>query len=179
MAYYPSGCDTDIEDHICGTCVNELARISSAAYINKSYYHTLIANPEDSAVWAAGVNAGLIVIFPDTQGDYDGGAAQMGQGFGRVEEKINSYLFTANIIDPVYKGNRDFYNSVYKSQNFHVAWTTESIMYISDKPCTIIPTNPIANDLKVEVFWNAQVKWTSENFATEHEIPSGVFVCTA
>lgn len=179
MAYYPSGCDADLQDHVCGSCGIETARVRSAAYINKSFYPTLIADPENSAVWAAGINSGEIIIIPETQGEYDGGAAQMGQGYGSVEEKINAYLFTADVMDPNYAGNRAFYNSIYKSRNFHFAFATESILFISDEPCTVIPSNPVVNDLKAEVVWKAQIKWTSENFPTEHDIPDSVFVCTA
>lgn len=177
MAYYPSGCDATLEDHVCGGCGTEMARVRSAAYINKSYYPTVIADPENAAVWQAGILAGVIVVIPETQGEYDGGAAQMGQGYGNVEEKINAYLFTSEVIDPNYSGNRAFYNTIKKSLNWHLAFTTESILFISDKPCTVIPMNPIANDLKTEVVWRAQVKWTSENFPTEHAIPDDVFTC--
>lgn len=177
MAYYPSGCDAELSDHICGTCSTELARIRRAAFINSSYYATLLADPTDATLWTAGIATGEIIVLPEVQGEYDGGAAQMGQGYGDVEERVNSYLFTAEIMDPTYYGNRAFYNSLKNTRNFYFAFGSETVLHISDEPCTIIPTNPIANDLKTEVVWKAQVKWTSDNFPTESTTPDGVFVC--
>lgn len=176
MAYYPSGCDENIQEHSCGGCGVELARVRRAAFINKTYYPTLIADAENVSVWNAGIASGAIIIIPETQGDYDGGAPQMGQGYGDSEETLNAYLFTAMIKDPNYAGNRNFYNSIKGSRNFHFAFASETILRISDEPVTIIPTNPIANDLKQEVVWDVQVKWTSNNFADEYDTPD-VFTC--
>jgi hypothetical protein len=71
---------------------------------------------------------------------------------------------------------RNFYNSIKGSRNFHFAYASETILRISDEPVTIIPTNPIANDLKQEVVWDVQVKWTSDNFSDEFDTPD-VFTC--
>jgi hypothetical protein len=51
------------------------------------------------------------------------------------------------------------------------------VLAISDEPCTIVPKNPIANDLKVERTWDVEVKWTSENFPEESAIPDNLFTC--
>jgi len=63
-----------------------------------------------------------------------------------------------------------------KLSDVHFAFASETILRISDEPVTIIPTNPIANDLKQEVVWDVQVKWTSDNFADEYDTPD-VFTC--
>ena len=59
------------------------------------------------------------------------------------------------------------------------AFRSETVLRISDVPVTIVPTNPIANDLKAEVVWDAAAKWTSGNFPTEYTTPDGVFECVA
>lgn len=176
MAYYPSGCDANIPDHSCGSCGVELARVRRAAFIHKNYYPTLAADPEDVTLWNTGIAAGSIIILPETQGEYDGGAPQMGQGYGDSEETLNAYLFTAMVKDPSYVGNRDFWNSIKGSRNFHFAFASETIIRLTDVPVTIVPTNPIANDLKAEVVWDCQVKWTSDNFPDEYSTPD-VFTC--
>lgn len=177
MAYYPSGCDAELAEHICGTCSIELARIRRAAFVNSTYYATLLADPEDVTLWNTGIASGEIIILPEVQGEYDGGAAQMGQGYGDVEERLNSYLFTADIMDPTYVGNRAFWNSIKNTRNFYFVFCSETVMRITDEPCTVIPTNPVVNDLKAEVVWKAQIKWTSDNFPTEYSTPAGVFTC--
>jgi hypothetical protein len=177
MAYYPSGCDENITNHTCGTCGVELSRVRGTAFVNKSYYATLSADFEDEALWAAGVASGAIIVYPETQGEFDGGTPNMGQGYGDTEESLNSYTFMLSFKDPNYVGNRDHYNSVKGSRNFHVAFRSETVLAISDEPCTIVPKNPIANDLKVERTWDVEVKWTSDNFPEESAIPANLFTC--
>jgi|694.fasta_scaffold57814_3 hypothetical protein len=177
MAYYPQGCDENISAHVCGTCGDELSRVRGVAFINESYYAAIAANPDDISVWNAGIATGDIRVIPETQGEYDGGNPNMGQGYGDVEEKLNSYTFTLTYMDPTYIGNQPFYNEIKRSLNWYVAFRSETVLAISDEPCVIVPQNPIANDLKVERVWNVQVKWTSENFPDEVITPDGLFTC--
>jgi hypothetical protein len=177
MAYYPSGCDENITAHTCGTCGVELSRVRGTAFINKSYYPTLSTDFEDEALWNAGISSGAIIVYPETQGEFDGGTPNMGQGYGDTEESLNSYTFLLSFKDPNYVGNRNHYNSVKGSRNFHVAFRSETVLAISDEPCTIVPKNPIANDLKVERTWDVEVKWTSDNFPEESAIPANLFTC--
>lgn len=177
MAYYPSGCDENISNHACGSCGVELARVRGVAFINQSYLATLNADPEDKTLWDAGVASGEIFEYPATQGEFDGGSPNMGQGYGDVEEKLNSYTFNLTFKDPDYVGNRDHYNSLKKSNQFYVAFRSETVLAISDEPVTIVPANPIANDLKTERTWDVLVKWTSENFPAEYTYSDGLFEC--
>jgi hypothetical protein len=177
MAYYPSGCDTSIADHICGTCGVELSRVRSVAFVNKQYYPTLITDLEDVALWNAGIASGDIIIYPEVQGEFDGGTPNMGQGYGDTEEQLNSYTFMLTFKDPNYVGNQPHANTIKNTRNWHVAYRSETVLAMSDEPCTIVPKNPIANDLKLERTWDYEVKWTSENFPAEVESPSSVFTC--
>lgn len=177
MAYYPSGCDENIAPHECGTCGVELSRVRGTSFIHKRYYPTLAQDFASDALWAGGITSGDIYVYPETQGEFDGGTPNMGQGYGDTEEQLNSYTFMLAFKDPNYVGNRDHFNSVKGSRNFHVAFRSETVLQISDRPCTIVPKNPIANDLKVERTWDVEVKWTSENFPDESEIPESLFTC--
>jgi len=177
MAYYPSGCDENITDHTCGTCGVELSRVRGTAFVNKSYYAALSVDFEDEALWNAGIASGAIIVYPETQGEFDGGTPNMGQGYGDTEESLNSYTFMLSFKDPNYVGNRDHFNSVKGSRNFHVAFRSETVLATSDEPCTIVPKSPIANDLKVERTWDVEVKWTSDNFPEESAIPANLFTC--
>ena len=177
--YYPSGCDENIPSHDCNVCNVELGRVRSVAFINKQYYPTLIADPEDASLWAAGFASGDIFIYPETQGEFDGGTPNVGQGYGDTEETLNSYTFNLMAKDPNYVGNRNHWNGIKGSRNFHVAFRSETVLRISDVPVGVIPTNPISNDLKSEVVWDFACKWTSANFPTEYTTPDGVFQCVA
>ena len=97
MAYYPSGCDENITDHTCGTCGVELSRVRGTAFVNKSYYAALSVDFEDEALWNAGIASGAIIVYPETQGEFDGGTPNMGQGYGDTEESLNSYTFLLSV----------------------------------------------------------------------------------
>jgi hypothetical protein len=50
-------------------------------------------------------------------------------------------------------------------------------MNITTKVCNITPTNKIDNDLKSEVIWNVDLKWTDFQLPLQYNIPDGVFQC--
>lgn len=177
MPYYPSGCEENIVAHVCGSCDVELSRVRGVALVNQSYYPTLVANLGNQATWDAGINSGEIYVYPETQGEYDGGTPNMGQGYGDTEENLNSYTFNLTFKDPNYINNRNHYNSVKGSRNFHVAFRSETVLAISDVPCTIVPQNPIQNDLKLERTWDVAAKWTSDNFPEEATYSAGLWTC--
>jgi hypothetical protein len=137
----------------------------------------LLSDPEDSSIWLAGITAGMIVVLPQTQGEYNGGDAILGRGFGYSEETLIAYNFAVNYKDPDYVGNLPHYNSITGSRNFYIAFCSETIMRISQRPGTLVASNPIANSLKDEVNFMLTYKWTYEKMPLEYTIPDGVFVC--
>jgi hypothetical protein len=50
-------------------------------------------------------------------------------------------------------------------------------MRISQRPGTLVASNPVANSLKDEVNFMLTYKWTYEKMPLEYTIPDGVFVC--
>jgi hypothetical protein len=50
-------------------------------------------------------------------------------------------------------------------------------MRISQRPGTLIATNPVANSLKDEVNFVLNYKWIHDKMPLEFSIPDGVFVC--
>jgi hypothetical protein len=79
--------------------------------------------------------------------------------------------------DPNYVGNRDHFNSIKGSRNFHIAFRSETVTGISTEPVVIVPKNPIANDLKVERTWDVEVKWTADDLPEEADVPETVWQC--
>jgi len=176
MGYYPSNCNT-IENHIACACGVELARVRSVALIHKSFYQQLMSDPESPIIWQAGITAGFIIVLPQTQGEYNGGSPIFGRGFGYSEETLVAYNFIVNYKDPDYVDNLRHYNSITGSRNFYIAFCSESVMRISQRPGTLIATNPVTNSLKDEVNFMLSYKWVHDKMPLEYSVPDGVFVC--
>ncbi len=174
--YYPSSCD-EISANDCLNCTKELGRIRSAALVHKSYLSTLLADAENVTLWANGVTLGKIFIYPNVNGEFDGGSPIVAAGFAKAEETLIAYNFSAKIKDPDYLGNRGHWNGFKGSRNYYFVFCGETQMYITERVATIVMNNRVANDLKQEVNWDMQVKWTDANFPLQYNIPQGVFVC--
>ncbi len=176
MNYYPSGCDT-IDFNDCNVCVTENGRVRKVALIHKNYFQTIIADPENVNNWLSGISTNKIIIYPETNGEFDGGVAKMGFGFATASETLIAYNFGVNITEPNYQGNRNHWNKLAGSRNYYLAFCSENIMNITTKVCNIVPTNKIDNELKAEVTWAVQLKWADFEIPTQHNIPDGVFQC--
>lgn len=173
--YYPSTCDTIIPGHSCDPCsTREYGRIRSAAFIKHDFEFT---DPEDAAEWIAGINSGDIIILPDTHGDLADPAPVVGPGYGDTVETLVGYDFAANVFDPDYNENCDFWDAIKNVRNYKFAYRTSSKTHISDVGVTIIPGAPVADDLNAEVVWKVQVKWRSQSLPCPFATPEGVFVC--
>jgi hypothetical protein len=176
MSFYPSNCN-EIESHLACGCGIELARVRSVALIHKTFYNQLATDFENPVYWQTGITGGFIIVLPETQGEYNGGSPITTRGFGWSEETLMAYGFEVNYKDPDYVGNLAHYNSITGSRNFHIAFCSETVMRISQRPGTLIASNPIANSLKDEVNFLMNYKWTHDLMPLEYDIPDGVFVC--
>jgi hypothetical protein len=173
--YYPAQCNTNIKHNTC-QCNEELARVRGFAMIHKSFYSQLMADPEDSSLWLAGMAANLIIVLPKTAGE-----AQLtpitNRGFGYSEEMLVAYKFDINVISPDYIGNVSPWNMVSGSRNYYIAWRSETLLRISDRPAMIMAINPIINDNKKAVNYLITAQYTHKLLPTEYTIPDGIFQC--
>jgi hypothetical protein len=176
MAYYPSAC-SEIPENDCTVCVTELARVRKCAIIHKSIISDILADIENINVWDIGRSIGKIFVYPETQGEYDGGVPITVRGFMSAEETVMANQFSATIKEPNYIGNRNHWNALFGNRNFYLVFCSETIMRVSTKPVTIIPIAPIANDLKQEVVWGFTAKWTDDQFPTEYNVFDAAFDC--
>jgi hypothetical protein len=167
-----------IPAHVCDDCAAiEGGRIRGAAFIKKDVEFT---DPADPTEWIAGIEAGDIIIIPTTTGTFDGGSEVMGTGFGDIKEVLNGYDFVANISDPAYKQNADFWNKIKGARNFKFAYRTETQVHITKKIVSIIPKNPVEEDLTSQVTWKADVRWTDVDLPEPvdgTEVIPAVFTC--
>lgn len=171
-------CDNEIIDPQQDPCLTEMehGRIRSVAYVHSSIVDLIKASPTNKQAWDAQIAQGKIYIIPEVIGSYDGGAAVEAPGYGDEATRTTGYNFSANFRDPNYKGNCGFYNTIKKSKNWHLAFRTENLTRITDKPVSIQPKDPITEDLTAEVVWDVTNKWTQTDHSCPFTTPEGVFV---
>lgn len=175
MAYYPSNCN-DIEPHFACSCETELGRVRGVALIHKSFYSQIAYDPEDVTTWDSGINSGLIILLPETNGEYNQDPINV-RGFGYSEETLLAFAHTVSYTDPDYVGNLNHYNSINGSRNYHIAFVTETMLHLSQRPCTIVATMPVKNSVKEDVLFTVTAKWTHDKLPQTYLKPDGVFIC--
>jgi hypothetical protein len=175
--YYPSGCDAVVPEHYCNPCeATEHGRVRSVAFIKKDFAFTDETDPTE---WQAGIESRDIIIIPEVLGSFDGGAPVEGAGYGDQQTKLNGYNFELNYKDPNYKENADFYNALKYSRAYKIAYRTETQTHISDNAVSVLPKNPVAEDLTSEVVWDVQVKFSQGDLPEPFDTPAGIFECFA
>lgn len=171
---YPTDCDEELV-HSCDECDDpELARVRGVALIKNSY---TFSDPTSYSEWLAAITSGDVVIIPMTRGTFDGGTVKEGTGYGDQATKYMSTDYSLTYFDPNYKANRDFYNSLKRFQNYRIAYKTETLVHLTDKPAQFLPKAPVADDITQEVVWEVNAKWSSQNEPTPYLCPDGIFVC--
>lgn len=175
MVYYPS-CENIVRND-CNVCETENARVRRCALIHKNYYPTLIADAENPNTWLEGIQNGNVYIYPETNGEFDGGVGRFGRGFATAQETLLAYNYSVSITDPDYQGNVMHWGRLAGNKNYYLAFCSESVMTITTRVCNIVPINPIDNDLKSEVTWQIQFRWTDFELPLQYSIPDGVFQC--
>jgi hypothetical protein len=173
--YYPSGCAASVPDHYCNPCETpEHGRVRSVAFIASDFEFT---NPSDPNEWEDGVANKKIIIIPETNGSFDGGSEVETPGYGDQQTKLVGYNFQLTYNDPNYKLNADFYNAIKLSRSYRLAYRTETLVHLTENTVSVVPKNPVTEDLTSEVVWNVLVKWSEGNLPVPYAVPPGVFTC--
>jgi hypothetical protein len=168
------GC-IDIPQHQqCNEAV-ELGRVRALGLITTSFYQQLVQDAENANYWLAGIQAQQIFIA-QCNGQFNGGNPVTVRGFGYVEEKFSHYNFELEIRDAAFYDNGDFYDAITGARYFHVAFISQSVLYISQVPALLLPTLPIISNNKSEVVYNLMAKWTTNRLPLKFAIPPDVFV---
>lgn len=173
--YTPSGCDVLVGDHFCSVCpVVEGGRVRSVVFIKNT---VALIDPSDPTEWDTLIANKDVIIIPATNGSFDGGSEKEGPGYGDQATKLLGYDFQLTYNDPDYKLNGPHYNEIKRSRNYRVAYRTETQIHLSTNTVSIIPKNPVADDIASEVTWNVTVKWTEEDLPVPYDTPAGIFEC--
>jgi hypothetical protein len=171
--YYPEGCDASVPDHICDPCaVPEHGRVRSIAFIKSSFS---FADPTDPTEWVTGIDNRDIIVIPEVLGSFDGGAPVEGPGYGDQATKVTGYNFSLLFKDPNYRENCAFYNGIKNARNYKVAYRTETQIHISDNTVSVVPKNPVTEDLASEVVWDVEVKFAQADLPCPVDTPAGIF----
>lgn len=172
MSIYYLGCDKPVVDPVCSDCPEkENGDIRSAFLVKRGFAFADITDPNE---WTTGIQNKDIYIFPHTKGSLEV-EEQVSEGFGDTLETVDSYFFTLNIMDPNYKGNFGFWNSVQGSKGWKVGYRTESYVHISEKSATIIAKAPVEEGKQSRVMWNIITKWEQDGPVEPFALPEGVF----
>ncbi|MGR3220318.1 MAG: hypothetical protein ACUZ8H_10965, partial [Candidatus Anammoxibacter sp.] len=156
--YYP-GCTTDQASPVCTDCpTKELGDIRSFGFVKNTFSFTDITS---TAEWTTGLNALDIYVFPFARGSLEMNE-NIQPGFGDTLETLDGYEFVANVFEPNYAANCNFWNDIKRSKEWRFFYRTETQVHITDNVATIIPKAPIADDKKQSVIWTAMVKFTQE-----------------
>jgi hypothetical protein len=175
--YTPSGCDAEIGDHYCNTCEEpEHGRVRSVAYIKKGFEFN---DPSDPTEWEAGIASKDIIIIPEVNGTFDGGAEVEVPGYGDQATKLVGYNFGLQYNDPNYKNNAAFYNAIKRSRNYRLAFRTETQIHLTENSVSVVPKNPVTDDVTSEVVWAVGVKWAEGDLPQPFDVPVGIFSCFA
>lgn len=173
--YYPSGCDAELGEHYCDPCENpEHGRVRGVAFIRDSFEFTDPSNPVE---WQTGIGNKDIIIIPQTNGSFDGGSEIEVPGYGDQATKLTGYNFVLTVNDPNYANNATFYNQLKRSREWKAAYRTETKLHIIDKVVSVVPKNPVAEDITSEVVWNLAIKWSDEDLPIPYDLPEGIFTC--
>ncbi len=174
MIFYPQGCE-DLIDHICSPCPEaESGRIRHIAFVSTSFTFSDITNPID---WANGIMNGKIIVLPNVNGIYDGGSPVFAASAGDLPQRLVKRNFKINFTDPNFFSNCNFYNFIFKSPNYRLAWVGETVIQISDKAVNIAPKEPIGEAIESERYWEVECTWSQFNTPCHYSIPAGIFMC--
>lgn len=169
--YYP-GCSLVIPDPTCSDCpTKELGRVRSIFLVKTSYTFADITNPVE---WQTAITARNVYVFPYTKGTFTMNPV-LSPGFGNVEEDLDSYENTLEVMEPNFAGNCNFWNAMKRSNAFKIGWRTESYVYLSSVASKIIPKFGVEDDLKSKVNWNIQFKFVQEDITCPTDMPVGTF----
>lgn len=179
---YGNCVETGLDPHVCETCgnvVEEHANISDAAWVNKNSYAAIAADPTNATVWQTAIDAGDVIVIPDTRGTFDGGTPKIGNGWGRSKGTYQGSDFKATINDRIYQDNWAHYRSLVGKTNWHLLYVTETQGHLTSVPVTVAPKNPISDQVDDVISWQSDVTWFEFFTPAPFAMPMSIFTCVA
>jgi hypothetical protein len=173
--YYPDTCDSAIPSHNCDPCADrEHGRIQAVAYVKDSY---TFLDPESATEWELAIQNGDVILIPAVHGSLPEPSEKLGTGYGKATETLLGFEYALQYFDPNYAENCDFYNALKRSQGYKLMYKTETLGHLTDVTVTVIPKQPVEDDLNAEVVWVVTVKWKDSDHPCPFVFPESVLEC--
>lgn len=170
--YYADNCEGGVTPYQCSPCpVREKAGVTSVAFIKSTY---AFVDPTDAAEWIDGIESGDILLIPRTRGDYDGGTPKYGDGYGRIKQRLLGYDYKLNFNDEDFIANQEFYDTIDDSNNWKMAWFTETLVWLTDAQVTVAIKDTVDIDIEKDVVWMGEVQWFYKNKPLKYTAPVGI-----
>lgn len=173
MLYYCA----NITENNCSVCDIELGRVRKLALVHSSFFQQLIDDITNVSLWDLGRTLGKIFVYPEVQGEFDGGNPVTVRGFASNEDIEVAKQYTIELREPNYIGNKEHFNDINGSRQFYAIWATETLMYASTRPIYLSVKAPVSNDLKNEIVWQMTLKWTSQELPLVFDRDDNVLQC--
>lgn len=173
--YYPQGCDDEVIDRVCSPCPSiELGRVRwvAAVHISKQF-----VNLEDEAEWAAAIAADLVVVIGAVTGTYDGGTASLVPGTGDQPTRKTGKTFKVDFKDFNFIGNHTSYAALENSNNWRIAYGSETYMQLSDRAASWEAKDPIEESDTSERVWAVSASFIQRNAPVPFLRPVPIFTC--
>jgi hypothetical protein len=163
ITYKTCQADGTIPAYVCDPCSEgENGRVSGVFFIKKSaLVDATAANLVLLSWWETKIAAGDIIVIPSVRGTYDGGAKNTITGFGRQSERVTGKTHTVVFNDNNHAGNQPFYESLENNaKNYAMGFVTENELRLGAKALdTFEAKDPVEEDVKSKVVWNATATW--------------------
>lgn len=158
--------------HVCDPCGRELGRVRGVVLFDGGFedWDNLITKLKSGTtsdleaaltIFEEALTNGKATLISETNGTFDGGSAQTGDGYGDEENRLLGYLYTLNFKDPSYGGNKDFWERA-ELEHKKIMWRTETLLHFADKPASIQAIAPVEADLTSSVVWDVTATWKSK-----------------
>lgn len=169
MAFLVCGVDTPYD---CTDCLTlELGGVRWVAFVRLCTTFDYAS----AAAWDAAITAGNAMLIPTTRGSYDGGVAVEGAGYGNRKVTFLGRDHSLTFFDPRAVQNCAFWNSMAYTTEFRMLWGTQTQVWDSVVPVTILPMNPIAEDITSVVETNVTAKWSHPDLICPTPAPAAPF----
>jgi len=145
--------------YTCDPCaVPEMGMVRSLCLIKEG---VTVAVPLDLGTFTSSVEAGDIIVIPETRGSFDGGTPRMIPAYGDLTERKAGDDYVLLIKDPNYADNADFWEEV-ERHTWNLAFRSETQLHYVDASVQIMTKAPVEEDLNSQVVWNAEARWFSK-----------------
>jgi len=173
--YYTLGCSQIVPAYNCNPCPTlEKGRVSSVAFIKPGFSFIDPTNPTE---WVAAIEAGNVVMIPNTRGKFDGGTAKKADGYGRALERFSNYEFKLSFNDLNFYPNAAFYDTIDKTTNWGMAFFTKTVLWIVNEAVTFTTKDEVTEDVESDVVWVTECSWQSTHHPMKFTAPAGVQNC--